>query len=106
VLASLACALAVAGCGGGGGGGGSGPPDDGGGGPGGNPPPATAIDFRDEIVYQLLTDRFHNGDAANKAATCRAVATRPTRPTRSAGTAATSPASARRSRKAISSGWA
>jgi len=65
VLASLACALAVAGCGGGGGGGGSGPPDDGGGGPGGNPPPATAIDFRDEIVYQLLTDRFHNGDAAN-----------------------------------------
>jgi glycosidase len=66
VLASFACALALAGCGGGGdGGGGSAPPDGGGGGPGGNPPPTTTIDFRDEIVYQLLTDRFHNGDAGN-----------------------------------------
>lgn len=29
------------------------------------PPPATSIDFRDQIVYQLLTDRFANGDASN-----------------------------------------
>jgi len=30
------------------------------------PPPVTSTgEFRDEIVYQLLTDRFHNGDASN-----------------------------------------
>jgi glycosidase len=29
------------------------------------PPPPSIADFRDEIVYQLLTDRFFNGDPAN-----------------------------------------
>lgn len=29
------------------------------------PPPAQRADFRDEIVYQLLTDRFFNGDPGN-----------------------------------------
>jgi glycosidase len=61
---ALACTCVLAGCGGGGGG--DVAPDDGGGNGGGSaPPPATAIDFRDEVVYQLLTDRFHNGDASN-----------------------------------------
>jgi hypothetical protein len=61
---ALACTWVLAGCGGGGGG--DATPDDGGGNGGGStPPPATAIDFRDEVVYQLLTDRFHNGDASN-----------------------------------------
>ncbi|MGB5103259.1 MAG: alpha-amylase family glycosyl hydrolase [Steroidobacteraceae bacterium] len=49
-------------CGGGGsdGGGGVDPPP-----PPPPPPPAASVDFRDEIVYQLLTDRFANGDASN-----------------------------------------
>lgn len=29
------------------------------------PPPAVTADFRDEIIYQLLTDRFLNGDPGN-----------------------------------------
>ena len=38
----------------------------GGSGGGGDPPPVTTTaDFRDEIVYQILTDRFDNGDASN-----------------------------------------
>lgn len=45
-----------------GGGGGTTPPTDGDNPP---PPPAGKADFRDEIVYQLLTDRFANGDPAN-----------------------------------------
>jgi glycosidase len=62
-LAAGMAALLVA-CGGGGGSGGV--PDDGTGNGGGNPPPVTTTaDFRDEIVYQLLTDRFSNGDASN-----------------------------------------
>jgi glycosidase len=65
----------AAACGGGGGsgggsggdpGGGSGGGTGGGSGGGGNPPPVTSTaDFRDEIVYQILTDRFANGDATN-----------------------------------------
>ena len=56
-------ATLVAACGGGGG---SGGPADGGTGGGGNPPPiVTTADFRDEVVYQLLTDRFANGDVGN-----------------------------------------
>ena len=58
----LACgAMLLAGCDGGGSGSGDGDGDGG----GVTPPPAAAIDFRDEIVYQLLTDRFDNGDAGN-----------------------------------------
>ncbi len=60
LLAATAWALTA--CGGGGGGGGGSPPPSGG---GGNPPPAAPVDFRDEVVYQLLTDRFLNGDASN-----------------------------------------
>jgi hypothetical protein len=71
VLTTIACLVTVCpltGCSGGGDGGGGG--DDGGGNGGGNggggtPPPATTSDFRDEIVYQLLTDRFANGNPAN-----------------------------------------
>ncbi|HET9694698.1 MAG TPA: alpha-amylase family glycosyl hydrolase [Steroidobacteraceae bacterium] len=62
---AYACALVLAGCGGGGGSGSGGEGGNGGGNGGGTPPPDAAIDFRDEIVYQLLTDRFDNGDAAN-----------------------------------------
>jgi glycosidase len=51
-------------CGGGSSGSGS-DPGTGGGGGGGDPPPATTADFRDEVVYQILTDRFANGDASN-----------------------------------------
>ena len=61
LLAALIATLLAA-CGGGGGGGGS---SGGGGGGGGNPPPAADVDFRDQVVYQLLTDRFYNGDASN-----------------------------------------
>jgi glycosidase len=63
----LVVAVLAGGCGGGGGSGdGSGGADGGGTGGGGNPPPVTTTaDFRDEIVYQLLTDRFDNGDASN-----------------------------------------
>lgn len=57
-LVPLLAALLAA-CGGGGGGSGSQ------GGGGGTPPPAAQIDFRDQIVYQLLTDRFYDGDASN-----------------------------------------
>jgi glycosidase len=66
-LALLACTFLLAACAGGGGGGSDGPDggNGGGGGNGGHPPPATAIDFRDQIVYQLLTDRFDNGDPGN-----------------------------------------
>jgi glycosidase len=61
----VASALA-AGCGGSGGSGGGSGGDPGGGSGGGNPPPVTSTaDFRDEIVYQILTDRFANGDATN-----------------------------------------
>ena len=60
VLALAVCSALLAACGGGGGGGGA---SNGGG--GGNPPPAANVDFRDEIVYQLLTDRFYNGDPSN-----------------------------------------
>ncbi len=73
-LAAAIAAVLLAGCGGGGGSG-SGTPGDGGSGGGsggsgggtggGTPPPATTADFRDEIVYQVLTDRFANGDASN-----------------------------------------
>lgn len=55
-LPLAACALLVA-CGGGGPGGA--------GGGIGPPPPTLTADFRDEIVYQLLTDRFFNGDPGN-----------------------------------------
>ena len=58
-------ATLIAACGGGGDGS-SGDPTDGSTGGGGNPPPiVTTADFRDEVVYQLLTDRFANGDAGN-----------------------------------------
>jgi glycosidase len=63
-LAALTALLLTA-CGSGSGGSGSdahGGGDDGG---GSDPPPATTADFRDEVVYQLLTDRFANGDASN-----------------------------------------
>ena len=60
-------ALLAAACGGGSGGGGGGDP--GGGVPPPPPPPpppvSTTADFRDEVVYQILTDRFANGDASN-----------------------------------------
>ena len=63
LAAGIATLLAA--CGGGGDGSSSGPTDGGTGG-GGNPPPiVTTADFRDEVVYQLLTDRFANGDAGN-----------------------------------------
>jgi glycosidase len=58
-LPGCLAAILLAACGGGGGSGGS----DGGG--GNNPPPVANVDFRDQIVYQLLTDRFYNGDATN-----------------------------------------
>jgi len=66
-------AVVLAACGGGGDGGGANGGDAGGGGSGGGdgdgggppPPVASKIDFRDEIVYQILTDRFVNGDASN-----------------------------------------
>jgi glycosidase len=65
LLAALAAAL-VAACGGGSGvSGGDAGGGGGGGDGGGNPPPVTTADFRDEVVYQLLTDRFANGDASN-----------------------------------------
>lgn len=62
--ALCALAVALAACGGGGGGG-SGSSGGGGTGGGGNPPPVSNVDFRDEVIYQLLTDRFANGDASN-----------------------------------------
>jgi len=56
----------LAACGGGGSGAGSnGGPDGGSGGVTPPPPVASTSEFRDEIVYQLLTDRFFNGDASN-----------------------------------------
>jgi glycosidase len=70
-LTASLIALGLAACGGGGtssssagggsGGGGEGGTDGG----GGTPPPSSKVDFRDEIVYQVLTDRFSNGDATN-----------------------------------------
>jgi glycosidase len=60
-------AMLVTACGGGGGsGGGSDGGTGGGSGGGATPPPVTTTsDFRDEVVYQVLTDRFANGDASN-----------------------------------------
>ena len=58
---AVVLAVALSACGGGGGsssGGSTGGGD-------GNPPPVSNVDFRDEIIYQLLTDRFANGDASN-----------------------------------------
>jgi glycosidase len=60
-LVGALCAALLVACGGGGGGSNGG----GGGGGGGNPPPVSNVDFRDEIVYQLLTDRFYDGDPGN-----------------------------------------
>jgi len=59
--------LALAGCSSGGGGGGGGPANNPppGNPPSGNPPPVANTDFRDEIIYFALTDRFANGDASN-----------------------------------------
>ena len=64
VLRSVVVVIAalVAACGGGSGGSGD---DAGNGGGGVTPPPTSSADFRDEIVYQILTDRFSNGDASN-----------------------------------------
>jgi glycosidase len=64
---TVLAALLAAACGGGGGSGGESGGGTGDGGDGGGPPPpaATTADFRDEIVYQILTDRFANGDAGN-----------------------------------------
>jgi glycosidase len=70
--ATLLLATMLVACGGGssgGGGGGDSGSGGGGGGGGGTPPPATSVDFRDEIVYQLLTDRFDNGDERNDSGT-------------------------------------
>ena len=54
---------ALGGCGGGGGTSSGAPPVTP---PAPPPPPAqSTADFRDEVVYQLLTDRFANGNAAN-----------------------------------------
>jgi glycosidase len=62
--------LLAAACGGGSGSGSGGDSGGSGGDPGGGggvtpPPVATTADFRDEIVYQILTDRFANGDPGN-----------------------------------------
>lgn len=61
MLGGLWLSLGLGACGGGGGGEPGGvivtPPNP--------PPPAEPVDFRDEIVYQLLTDRFFNGDPGN-----------------------------------------
>jgi hypothetical protein len=61
---SLLAAACGGGSGSGGDSGGSGG-DPGGGVPPPPPPVATTADFRDEVVYQILTDRFANGDASN-----------------------------------------
>jgi glycosidase len=68
LLAGLLVLLAACGGGGSGGSGGAagGGGGSGGGSGGGGPPPTVAdVDFRDEVVYQLLTDRFHNGDPSS-----------------------------------------
>ncbi len=57
IVVSLAVLLTACGGGSGDGGGSVTPPPP--------PPPSMSVDFRDEIVYQILTDRFANGDASN-----------------------------------------
>ena len=72
LILATGLAFIVAACGGGGegdsstpGAGSGGGSGGGGTGGGGTPPSASKVDFRDEIVYQILTDRFANGDPGN-----------------------------------------